>query len=123
MDYEKAAELLGAERARLEQLLADSQRDARSDRAAEDDEPGGIDASAEALTAEGFDNAITASLRDQLAALERAESRLAAGTFGRSVRSGLVIPDERLMAFPMAELTVEEASEGSGNATATFSPT
>lgn len=47
-------------------------------------------------------------LRAQLAALERAEARLVAGTYGFSVASGDPIPDERLEAFPTAELTVEE---------------
>jgi hypothetical protein len=41
-------------------------------------------------------------------ALQRAEARLAAGTYGRSVLSGRPIPDERLEAFPLAELTVDE---------------
>ena len=44
-----------------------------------------------------------------MAALERAEERLDRGVYGRSVRSGLPIPDERLEADPAAELTVEEA--------------
>jgi hypothetical protein len=44
------------------------------------------------------------------AALQRAEARLAAGSYGRSVRSGQAIPDERLEADPLAELTVEEAA-------------
>jgi hypothetical protein len=44
-------------------------------------------------------------------ALERAEARLAAGTFGASVLSGRPIPDERLEAFPLAELTVQEAAQ------------
>jgi hypothetical protein len=43
-------------------------------------------------------------------ALERAEARLAAGTYGASVLSGRPIPDERLEAFPLAELTVDEAA-------------
>lgn len=47
-------------------------------------------------------------LRDDLAALERAEARLAAGTYGLSVESGEPIPDERLEAIPTAERTVEE---------------
>jgi DnaK suppressor protein len=38
--------------------------------------------------------------RARLQALERAEARLAAGTYGRSVRSGQPIPDERLQADP-----------------------
>ena len=44
----------------------------------------------------------------QLAAIERAEARLAAGTYGLSVESGEPIPDERLEVSPTAELTVEE---------------
>jgi DnaK suppressor protein len=36
------------------------------------------------------------------------EGRLAAGTSGRSVLSGRPIPDERLEAFPLTELTVDE---------------
>ena len=51
-------------------------------------------------------------LRSHLEAIERAELRLAGGTFGRSVRSGLPIPDDRLEADPTAELTVEEAADG-----------
>jgi hypothetical protein len=35
---------------------------------------------------------------------------LTAGSYGRSVRSGQPIPDERLAADPLAELTVEEAA-------------
>ncbi len=49
-----------------------------------------------------------ASLRDELAALHRAEERLAAGTYGLSVESGEPIPDARLEAVPLAERTVEE---------------
>ena len=41
----------------------------------------------------------------------RAEARIAEGTYGRSVESGLPIPDERLEAEPLAERTVEEQSE------------
>jgi hypothetical protein len=44
------------------------------------------------------------------AALQRAEARLAAGSYGRSVRSGQAIPDERLEADPLTELTVQEAA-------------
>jgi DnaK suppressor protein len=111
MDYERARELLAAQRARLERLLGDSAGAGRADRAAEEDEPGGYDSAAEALTAQGTDDAVAASIRDQMDALERAEGRLAAGTYGRSVRSGLVIPDERLEASPTAELTVEEVEQ------------
>ena len=40
--------------------------------------------------------------------MERAEARLAAGTYGLSIESGKPIPDERLEAVPTAERTVEE---------------
>ena len=55
-----------------------------------------------------LDESRETDLRDQLAAVERAEERLAAGTYGLSVESGQPIPDERLEARPTAELTVEE---------------
>ena len=45
----------------------------------------------------------------RLDAIERALHRLDDGTYGRSVRSGDPIPDERLEADPAAELTIEEA--------------
>jgi hypothetical protein len=54
--------------------------------------------------------AVDQLLRARWAALQRAEARLAAGSYGRSVRSGQPIPDERLEADPLAELTAEEAA-------------
>jgi DnaK suppressor protein len=63
---------------------------------------------AERLTAEQGDDAIAASLQDRLAAIGRAESRIDAGTYGYSIRSGQPIPDERLEVDPAAELTVDE---------------
>jgi RNA polymerase-binding transcription factor len=62
-------------------------------------------------------DALADELRDRLAALERAEQRLAAGTYGLSIESGTPIPDERLEALPTAEGTAEEErarSEGGG---------
>jgi DnaK suppressor protein len=111
MDEARARELLSAERARLMQALNDSDRAASEDREAADD-PVGFDDGGESLTAEATDDALGTGIRDRLAALDRAEQRLAAGTFGRSVRSGQPIPDERLEADPAAELTVEEAATG-----------
>lgn len=112
MDEETATRLLAAERTRVEGLLAEADQDARSDRDAEDDASAGdIADPAERLTAEGLDDALATRLRDRLAALDRAEARVADGTYGRSIRSGALIPDERLEADPAAELTVEEASE------------
>ena len=53
---------------------------------------------------------MTASLRDRLAAVGRAERRLDEGTYGRSIGNGEPIPDDRLEADPAAELTVQEAA-------------
>jgi DnaK suppressor protein len=110
MNDRRARELLDAERAKLQQLLHESDDAARADRAAVD-EPSGFNDPAEPLTSEGVDDAIAAGVRDRLAALDRAEQRLATGMYGRSIRSGRPIPDERLEADPGAELTVDEADE------------
>jgi DnaK suppressor protein len=55
-----------------------------------------------------LDEGLADDLRAELAALQRAEQRLAAGTYGLSIESGRPIPDARLEAVPTAELTVEE---------------
>ena len=60
------------------------------------------------LYQEGVDVGRIDELRDQLAAVERAEERLRDGKYGLSVESGTPIPDERLEAVPAAERTVEE---------------
>src|ERR1700704_654570 len=111
MDNERARELLKAERARVEDLLSRSDPAVRADREAAN-EPGDWADPAVALTAEGVDQAVVDSLRERLAAIDRAEARLEEGTYGKSIRSGQPIPDERLEADPAAELTVEEAQRG-----------
>jgi DnaK suppressor protein len=108
MDEVRARELLAAERARVAALLADTSSAASSDRS-EANVSGSYDNAAERLTAEEGDDAIAASLRRRLAALDRAEQRLDEGTYGRSTRSGVPIADDRLEADPAAELTAEEA--------------
>ena len=111
MDNERARVLLETERKHIEALLAGLRVDRSDDRAAEDDATDWGDP-AQPLTAEGTDDAIAAGLAARLQAIERAEQRLAAGTYGRSVLSGETIPDERLEADPAAELTVQEATVG-----------
>jgi DnaK suppressor protein len=105
MDPGRARELLEGERQRVEQALA-GLRSREAEGAAEQGEPGERDS--EDLYERGLDSAREEDLRDQLAAVERAEARLAAGSYGLSVQSGEPIPDERLEAVPTAELTVEE---------------
>jgi len=109
LDEAKARALLAEERRRLEALLVATRQDAASDREAVGGS-GDIADPAVALTAEEGDDATTESLVARLEAVSRAEDRLREGTYGRSVRSGLPIPDARLEADPAAELTVEEAS-------------
>ena len=111
MDNEQARARLLAERAEVADLLRDTERAGQQDRETEDEvaETGDIEDAALSLTEEGQDDSIAETLRERLAALDRALQRLDDGTYGRSVRSGLPIPEERLEADPAAELTVEEA--------------
>src|SRR3954470_1065170 len=105
MDDERARELLKAERERIEHAISHR---ARGDDAADQEgevDPGDL---ASDLYQEELDEGLEDDLREQLAAVERAEERLAAGTYGLSVRSGERIPDERLEALPAAELTADE---------------
>ena len=108
MDEERARALLVAERAEVQQLLSDTTAAGAEDREAEADTLYASDA-AQPLTAEGMDDAVAESLRNRLAAVDRALTRLDEGTYGFSVRSGEPIPEERLEADPAAELTVAEA--------------
>jgi RNA polymerase-binding transcription factor len=105
MDPDRARELLALERSRIEEAIAALERDGPlegSDRI----EPGDVDS--EDLYQDEFDAGRAEDLREQLAAVERAEARLAEGTYGLSVESGQPIPDSRLEALPTAERTVEE---------------
>lgn len=105
MDPERARQLLDRERARIEQSLAQLE----SQGALEGDdrvEPG--DEGSEDLYQDEFDAGRREQLMNELAALERAEARLEAGTYGLSLESGEPIPEGRLEALPTAERTVEE---------------
>ena len=112
MDYDKVRSLLLAERADAEKALRHVESAAASDRKVESD-PGDAADAAQSLIAQGDDAAIIGGLRDRLDAIDRAMKRLDDRTYGRSVRSGLPIPEERLEADPAAELTVEEARQAS----------
>lgn len=108
MDEARAKALLSAERAEVERLLR-SLGVAQQQQFSAEQQVGDSADDAGPLTAEGVDDAVISGLRHRLNAIERAERRLLEGRFGRSVRSGLPIPDSRLEADPTAELTVEEA--------------
>jgi DnaK suppressor protein len=105
MDPERANELLTRERSRIEESLAALERDGplEGDNRVE---PGERDS--EDLYQDEFDEGRRNDLRNELAALERAEARLKDGTYGLSVESGKPIPDARLEALPTAERTIDE---------------
>jgi DnaK suppressor protein len=104
MDPERARDLLARERDRIEQALGvHSGGSLESDENVEPGEEGSED-----LYQDEMDEGRRADLQADLAAVERAEARLEAGTYGLSVLSGEPIPDARLEARPTAELTVEE---------------
>ena len=108
MDDARASELLAAERTRIERALGLVVRQ-------DDGEPSDAsdpDNLASDLTQAEFDEGLGNDLRDQLAAVERADKRLAAGTYGLSIESGQPIHDERLEVIPTAERTVEEEQAG-----------
>jgi DnaK suppressor protein len=104
MNNERARELLGAERERIERALA---RRGHQDDSEAADEYDAANLAAD-LYKDELEEGLAGDLREQLAAVARAEGRLAAGTYGLSIESGQPIPDERLEAFPTAELTADE---------------
>ena len=93
-----------AERGRIEHALG---RLGRQDDGEPADEYDPANLAAD-LYQDEFDEGLEEDLREQLAAVERAEARLGAGTYGLSIESGRPIPDERLEAVPTAELTADE---------------
>jgi DnaK suppressor protein len=105
MDPDRARSLLAAERSRIEHELSVLSSEGPlegSDRL----EPG--DRDSEDLYIDELNMSRAESLRSELAAVDRAEARLADGTYGISVESGEPIPDARLEAVPTAERTLEE---------------
>jgi DnaK suppressor protein len=98
MEEERARALLLEERQGLERLLAsvdaDHDRVTPADEVAEDLADG-----ADRRTSEETDEAVARQLHQRMQALQRAEGRLAAGTYGRSVLSGRPISEERLEHF------------------------
>jgi DnaK suppressor protein len=109
MDDARAKELLKAERDRVEAALARIRGEGRGE--STEDAPAG-DFNNENLYEDELAEGQEGDLRRRLDRLERAEQRLAAGTYGLSVKSGEPIPDGRLEAEPLAELTVDEEPGG-----------
>ena len=107
IDEARARELLARERERIHEALTDLERDRRGD--LEEIETASDPADdAEVIESEEVDEALAEQLRNELAAVERAEERVAAGTYGLSIESGEPIPAGRLEAVPWAERTADE---------------
>ena len=111
MNERRARELVARERTRFEALLAEQATEIRADGLLQRQQTGEYEDAATALDSESVSVALADDLRERLAAVGRAEARIARGTYGRSVESGLPIPDERLEAEPLAERTIDEQRE------------
>jgi DnaK suppressor protein len=108
MDRKRAQELISRERARIEAGLRQLNADVAAEAELRGQQTGEASEAGTDLDREEIDIALVADLREELKAVERAEARIASGTYGRSIESGARIPDDRLEAAPLAELTVEE---------------
>ena len=103
MDDQRARELLQAERRRITDELSGLVLEPVDELSSTD-----LADDASDLYQEEVDVGRIADLREQLAAVERAEERLREGRYGISVESGEPIPDDRLEAVPTAERTTSE---------------
>ena len=111
MDESRARSLVARERRRIEAALAELTGEEQAEDESQFDQTGESREAGAEIQHELVDEALVAALQDELAAVVRAEARIADGTYGRSVESGSPIPDDRLEAEPLAERTVEEQSE------------
>jgi DnaK suppressor protein len=107
IDEGRARELLQRERERIKRSLAELRR-LRGSELEEIDTEANPQDDAELIEEEEVDEAVAEQMRAELEAVERAEKRLADGTYGFSVESGEPIPVKRLEAIPWAERTAEE---------------
>lgn len=104
MEAERARQLLHGRREQVERALSEHARDARG--LSDDDQD--ADDNAAHLHQDELQAGLDAELREELAAIARAERRLQEGTFGVSIESGTPIPDARLELIPWADRTRRE---------------
>ncbi len=105
MDSDRAAQLLAAERERIEQHLRRLHGEMPPDATADDTDLGD---QAYDMNERERDSSRIAELEDELRAVARAEKRVEEGTYGLSVESGEPISDARLERLPAAERTADE---------------
>lgn len=108
MKTEKARDLVARERSRIEASLRQLTGEVDAEAQLHGQQTGEAYEAGTDLEREEVELALITDLREELEAVGRAEARIAEGTYGRSVESGTVIPDERLEAAPLAERTIEE---------------
>jgi DnaK suppressor protein len=108
MDEQHARALVARERRRIEGALTELTGEQKDEDASSFDQTGESAEARAEIQHEMVDSALAATLQNELAAVARAEARIAEGTFGLSVESGARIPDDRLEAEPLAERTLEE---------------
>lgn len=108
MSDTRARRLVGAERARIEAALRDLEGQVRDEGDAQDEQAGDTSGLGSDVAAEGVAMTLADGLRTRLRAADRAAARIEAGTYGRSIDSGELLPVARLEAAPLAERTVEE---------------
>src|SRR5437763_17012259 len=103
MNDKRARELVARERARIEQSLRELNPEVTADAELHQQQTGEASEAGTDLDREEIDIALVADLREELEAVGRAESRIAAGKYGRSIDIGARISDERLEAAPLAD--------------------
>jgi DnaK suppressor protein len=108
VDPNRAKELLLQERRRIERSLLGLAEPDVGELPHQDQNLEHLADDATDLVQDELDEALAEQLQRELEAVERAERRLAEGTYGLSIESGRPIPDERLEANPTAERTAEE---------------
>ena len=108
MNAKRARELVARERARIEQSLRELNAEVRAEGELHQQQNGEAYEAGTDLDREEIDLALVADLQEELKAVGRAEARIAAGKYGRSIETGAQIPDKRLEAVPLAERTIEE---------------
>ena len=105
MDADRAAQLLAAERERIEQHLQRLRGEMPADTIIDDTDQGDL---AYDMNERERDASRITELEGELRGVERAETRLAEGSYGLSVESGEPISDARLERLPAAERTADE---------------
>jgi len=112
----RARELVARERARIESALAELGGEIRAEGSLGRQQPGDRDDAGSARETESVSVALTADLREQLAAVERAEERITRGTYGRSVESGYRsrTSDSRCNPWPSEPYRSNDITSGTG---------